>query len=827
MAASVPKTDIESNETEPLLKNDVISQIEKEIIGGEPGDANFWTTIQLAIRGSLFSVFLALVVWENEHFTTGLVEGLDDYQQHMPLAICIIIFSIGRTTGKVMNGAGAAIFGVFIACANIFILRGFFPNGVSPGMHPFALEKVAAWTNLVIFNLVMLCVDCRPAVRIFAMSQNTNFILAFLNPDNVTVYSKNWTVNKNGAAVTAFVGISIGALLSVVAMLVPYPWCFAYGRMRGNAYKASADMAKMFMNVVKYGSGTSATVQIDRLYNQLTTLRKEITDLNADIDAAYNETWDLSSTGVVRCFMKKHSELLNELYDILYAMIIPLKVEDFGESHSKVMNDIREDCSELVNASAILLMTATGSSRHDTTAAEEKTLEEMEDAVKKATSKLAADFDQSRRSFQKPLNRELLSESAFAYALSAYGRHVVDYSAMLRTNKPQGATWMEAIEATFNAHSGVAPPTMAGVRFIARYMIGLMICFLFSVYWDNYSPACAMTAVFLLNDRPSPDVKGSLDLMLAIVVGSVVGTLLFSWSCRSGHGDAVLPFVFFFLLFPCIWVAQSRSSFSTIGFFIAALAPFSMVKACPSPELASSTHSAVGLWAGIRARSVAMFVLTVCEFMLMEKRHSLFAVDAYDNATKAVQTALASLWTGADPKPALDDASKGAGEALSFSMGAKVEPRFGACEWKTAFLADCCDVLASLRVDVLMIYRGMGVVEGKADNSEVLKASSGFKLVQEDLEKMLTTTREMSTSVLLHMRGEHTQLAAFECMSNIDKLGDIDKAIEDLNAHLKFPDAAPESMETDQICQVALMITMLELAKTHLASIVFSGMKYT
>jgi len=420
-----------------------------------------------------------------------------------------------------------------------------------------------------------------------------------------------------------------------------------------------------------------------------------------------------------------------------------------------------------------------------------------------------------------------MSESAFAFALSSFSRHIVEYSVMLRTNKPTGATWMEAFEETVKAHTGVQTPTLEGARFIARYMIGLMLCFLFSMYWDNFSPACAITGVFLLNDRPSPDIKGSLDLMLAIVVGSVVGTLLFSWSCRTGHGDAALPVVFFCLLFPSTWVAHSRSSFSTIGFFVAALAPFSMVKDCPAPELASSSQNAVGLWGGIRARSIAMFILTICEFVFMEKKHSKFATDYYDNATNAIQTAFNSLWTGADPKPALDDASKGTSSAISFGAGAKVEPRLGGCEWKTEFLQSSCDAISHLRVDVLMLYRGMGGVDGNSDNiTALLKKASAFGLMQEEFDKMLQAARVMAIGVLSHTNGEHTQLAAFECMSNLDKLSEMDQAIEGLNACVKFPDNAPETMENDPICQLALMITMLELAKTHVAEIIYAGMKH-
>jgi hypothetical protein len=316
--------------------------------------------------------------------------------------------------------------------------------------------------------------------------------------------------------------------------------------------------------------------------------------------------------------------------------------------------------------------------------------------------------------------------------------------------------------------------------------------------------------------------------MLAIVVGSVVGTLAFSWSCRTGHGDAALPVVFFFLIFPCTWVAHSRSSFSTIGFFIAALSPFSMVKECPAPELASSSQNAQALWGGIRARSIAMFILTVCEFVFMERKHSRFSADYFDNAMKSIESAFALLWDGKDPKSASDDAKKGTDNAISFGAGAKVEPRFGGCEWKKEFLEDCCDAIACLRVDVMMTYRGMGGVDGNAEKiSALLKGAAGFKLLQDGFDSMLEAARVMTNGVLLHTNGEHKQLAAFETMSEMDELAELDKAIADLNACLKFPDKAPDTMENDQICQLALMIAMLQLAKTHVAAIVRSGLKHT
>merc|ERR1719377_467890 len=58
--------------------------------------------------------------------------------------------------------------------------------------------------------------------------------------------------------------------------------------------------------------------------------------------------------------------------------------------------------------------------------------------VKAATKELAKKFDASRRTFQKPVCQELLSESFFVFALSAYGRLITEYTDMMCNNPPLG-----------------------------------------------------------------------------------------------------------------------------------------------------------------------------------------------------------------------------------------------------------------------------------------------------------------------------------------------------------------------------------------------------
>jgi hypothetical protein len=821
--------DVEAAETEPLLKKSVLDKLETQTIGGTPGNPMFAVTLQLGVRTAVVSSLMGLLVWKKDHL--GPFQVLEDYAEHMPLAICILIFTISPSFGTVLDNAGAAIMGVFIACMNIWVMRGFFPNGVEPGMGMWSVENVVGWVDVTLFNLIMLASDVKPGTRIFAMSQNIKFILGFLDPNNSTVFSKNFNINVNGAAIRALVGISMGAILAIFVMLIPYPWGFAYKSMRSNAQKASGDMSKMFMAAVNYCTGSSATVMIEKQMHQLDILRKEIDSLKETIEAAFHETFDVGMAGTVRGFMQSHSELMDELFHILHAMMMALEDERFDKTHTTVMSKIGGTSKELVTSAAALLICATNASHLHRTDDEKADLVKLEQDVKSATAKLASEFDKVRRTFPKALERDLLSLSSFVFTLSAAARKISEFSSMIRDDPPAGLSFTEAIVSNLKGKTKVTLPSLESVRFVIRYIVGLTACLIFSVLKDSYSPACAMTAVFLLNCAASPNLKGSLDVMLAIVVSNVVGALMFSWSCQTGHGDKLLPFAFFLYLVPTVSVAMGSSSFVNIGFFAAALSPFYMVDFCPAADEASSSAKAVSLWGGIRARTIAMFIITFCEFMFMEKRLSTLATDKLDYAMQGVLQALSDMWAGKNPDSALEAVPGLVSGAAEFDTGAQLEPRYNHCKWNRAFMSDCLDATTRLRTDVLLCYRGMAGLNGNTESiSDTLKSAQGFKAIEDQLGSTLEDARGMSRELLLHESGEYTALKVFEGRSEtgLDKLEGMDKAMDDLIAGgIKFPKAVPESMEGDQICQLCVVILTLEFAKQHMAAIVHSAIKNT
>ena len=80
--------------------------------------------------------------------------GMGRFAQFAGLAGCLMCFFSTFSIGGVLNTASAGISGCFVACLNVWLLRGFFPNGVEPGMTATSPASITGWIDLVMCNLM-------------------------------------------------------------------------------------------------------------------------------------------------------------------------------------------------------------------------------------------------------------------------------------------------------------------------------------------------------------------------------------------------------------------------------------------------------------------------------------------------------------------------------------------------------------------------------------------------------------------------------------------------------------------------------------------------
>lgn len=792
-------------------------------VGGDAGNAAFYVNMQLTVRLTVMAMLLGSLVWMPE-----LAEslGMTRFAKHAALAICLMIFMSGTTVGGVINGASAGVSGCFLACFCTFMLRGFFPDGVEPGTPKgmFQAAAVIGWIHICFFNLFVLAGNFRMGFKLTAMAMNTSFMLCFLNPEDKTPFSKNFQINPNGAAVSAFIGTCFGSLCAFLSVMLPYPLGWSTATMKANAKAASEDICKLFLGAVEYYNGDQPSIIIDRQMAKSIKLKDMIGGLGGAIDDSFIENMDMNTQGTVRKLHELHATMLGKIFETVDALQIAMSTEDFGESHVTVMKAIGGASQELVDEASVLLCTATAFSEDgEIDASEKAALAAMETRVKDAIRRLSQNFHKVRQTFEHPIHKELMSEAFFVFCLSAFGRHVLEYSKVLREDPPEGSNFItEAIE---GAKASITIPGPYHFRICSRYWNSLMVCLLFSVFIDNYSPACAVTAVFLINTRVGPDIMAMIQGLLSVVVGVVFNALMFSFSCKYGTTSSLMAsaVVYWFLTLYC---AKSGGSLSSIGLMMSALAPFAIVQQCTVMTPEAEAAKAMGLWGSIRALLICVVLTVAFEIVHIPGVFTDLTAKSLDNAFKGLNQAFEDVFAEKDVTDALAVVSDNLGKAQEFNDAAKMEPRFWKCPWKKELVVSTCAHLNKIRSDVLVMR--LALLGGKGEVGEVFSHLNKVSETREmalDLRNTIEDSRVLTIALLQHEEGRFGGLEKLATIEGLNELDGYDEAISSMNKLVRFPENAPETMENDELCQLSIVFVMFAYLIDHVAAITVDTVK--
>eukprot|EP00929_Paragymnodinium_shiwhaense_P028505 TRINITY_DN164_c3_g2_i5.p1 TRINITY_DN164_c3_g2~~TRINITY_DN164_c3_g2_i5.p1 ORF type:complete len:754 (+),score=213.91 TRINITY_DN164_c3_g2_i5:172-2262(+) len=694
-------------------------------------------------------------------------------------------------------------------------------------MGHFSTESIVGWLDLAVFNLIMLSGNFRPGFKITGMALNCGFMMCFLNPDDQTVFSKNFKINPNGAAVSAFLGTCMGSLCAILAVLLPYPLGWATNVMKSSSEAASEDTCKLFIAAVDYFKGGEPSVLIDRQLAHSKKLQAQVGALGGNIDAAYVECLDMGTEGTVRNLYAIHADMLGQIYDILNALQIAMTTEDFQGSHLECMESIGAASEEVVENTCVLLMMATKASEDGEIDQKEKNaLTDAETRVTNSIKALAGDFHAARKKMQKgnAVSKDLMSEAFFVFCLSAFGRLVIKYSTTLKAQAVTGKPLLEEIIAS--AKGILKPPLAYHNRIVSRYWLALLTCFAFSVFIDKYSPSCAITAVFLINTRVGPDVMAMINGLLSVVVGVVCNALMYSFSCKYGNTQALMVISVFYW-FSTIFVAYGGSSLAGIGLIMAALAPFAILKSCGNLTPEAEAASAVGLWGGIRALLIAVCVTVLWEIVHIPGWFTTMSKDELDKAFDGVHNAFLKVFDGKDVTDDLGKVSGHLGDAETYNAAAVMEPRFAYCRWKKDFLVESCSALNRVRLDILVLR--LALLGDKDKVNEELMAHLNkveqFEHLKMDLTDTLDAARKLCIKLLGHKDGEFNGLDELETVDGLDELDGFDETIAGVNQICKLPDTAPDTMESDEFVQLSIIFVMLEYVIVHIAEITKGAVK--
>merc|ERR1719301_456418 len=279
------------------------------------------------------------------------------------------------------------------------------------------------------------------------------------------------------------------------------------------------------------------------------------------------------------------------------------------------------------------------------------------------------------------------------------------------TNPPQGVGLGAGISAGISGtFSGLGDKF--NVNFTIKHFLALVICWLWSVYVDGMGGACVITAVFLMSNAICPDIQLFLNVMNAVIVAVVVGTLVFQGACGTGYGDIVLP-----ISAVLIWTLGLYGYFSggpllLPCLLIVALTPFRWVTMCPSGEIAAGAR---GLWAGLVSNCIAIFIVCTCQFLMAVDKASNLSMAEIDAAFTGERDAFNAFFAHKDITDAMGPVGGHIGTGTGYNGSAKIEPRFWKASWKGALYTEVNGQLTQLRLDLLMLWYAVAGSDGKPD----------------------------------------------------------------------------------------------------------------
>merc|ERR1719327_679556 len=193
------------------------------------------------------------------------------------------------------------------------------------------------------------------------------------------------------------------------------------------------------------------------------------------------------------------------------------------------------------------------------------------------------------------------------------------------SSPPQGAGFGGALVGALKATWDVSAMTERfNVQFTIIHFLALVVCWLYSVYVDNWAGGCVITAVFLMSTNVCPDIQAFLNVLNAVILAVVLGTLVFQGTCGTGFGDYILPLAALVLWIAGMYAVFAKSAFLLPCLVFVALTPFRFVASCPTGDIAAGARA---LWGGMVANILAILIVCGCQYLLAADRANNLATE--------------------------------------------------------------------------------------------------------------------------------------------------------------------------------------------------------
>jgi len=620
---------------------------------GHDKNSNFAIWADLSLRCAVMCGVIALTYW------VPFLEPLNNYGWSMQYVVVIICFSVYMDIGNTTSLAWYNFYGTLLPTLNVFLMWGFCPDGVTKS-ETFSPTWWFGMIDFVIFNGAFLVLNVPVGVRMFALSWQAYFSMAFLDPQNTTKFSTGLDdVILEGAAVGPLVGTIFGCIISILVVCLS-PWGYALtglGAAQEQAIGIAWSEGMQWKQMIKLYKGSESTIEIDRLKGEAKILEAKVHKLDSMMSATWWECFDLWKAGRVKAHITELQGKLDCMHDWLKGSIQAMQEEDFNDKHDKLMAKVGDQLETLADVGGKLMFRAVkmgingfAMSKYAGADAALAQIEQRElkadmQAVAVAQKELAEVFASSRQEVfgANTLTPDSLGEHFFVFALSTYGQIATEYAEYILSDKraePQGIlkSCYNGVKDTFAFNS---------LNFIMRTSIGFFGAWVIGYFgmpggiMAAYSSTAAGTTAYLM----AAEGKGGSAIMKNVARfqgtggGTIIGQLLFTTLMTCAWYGGIIGFgVVVIYEFFAFYLYFSSQSFGYVGLLLAAYGAEHMIMGC------SSQDTPGGVYNTIVDQTMAILCVTAGDLIIGNRSSGHLAAEALFTMTNILEGAMRDLF---------------------------------------------------------------------------------------------------------------------------------------------------------------------------------------
>lgn len=823
----------------------------------------FWRHVSLACRTATGCVLCTLPVLIPDWY---LHADKNYTSQVGGTVIVYIVFTVYKNLGITVMQTWQGFIGTFLALMPTHILNALMPQGAR-GEHYIPL--LAHGSN-VLFIVASLWLNIAKNTRMFMLCYHCYFIMDFMNPHSSASYPDGWGWTWHCTSASTFLTGCAGLAISVLIMVLPYP-IRATTACSEEASRSVTKLTRLVEDLVWYYEKDHPTVHVHRCGADAQALQEMLSLMQTDLIGSWWEGFDIGYRGRVRHFLANHLAMMKKLADIVFALQVCVRKEDFEPTHMKFVSQ-EVDCDgtqRSVGSQATKTAKSTGQLLVLVTQAAIDG--EIDESEKRALSNaiaevngdildLAKRFDKFRRleSPHQLVNPEFQSESFFVYCLSLYGRYAVNFAESVVTNEPNAQGFVcsifDAFKDIFNWQLLTRDKDYR--NFTLRNSLSILIAFYIGFWFQAYDAVAAGTISLLISNFTGSALQKNMGRIQGVVLGRIIPHII-SKILKTLGQTCLWPWTVLQAVCLMAWevltnyVFYKSPTLGYIGCLAGAFGGAGLVYSCTSIEGHDKEDA---IYEYIQNTTVAVMVILCVDLSLAPEKASQKAIEKLLHSIELSGVGiLASFQPNSHRQTSyerIDQIQRSAAlqrlmqtlkdsgviehtqwqqehiqsvhsEATAMGAEAALEPRYQEDPWPDKLWQQLTHLGNVLRADLHQVQHAVYEEHEHADMFACIRSDCpAFKAVEQRLKHILGPTLELMALALMPNKTRSFMEAQMQQIQIDDAVGELKcmtQLVDEINAKESYPATTftNRGLECDDVCRInAVLMMYVETAET-------------